>query len=397
MDPLSDEEKELKSILEMNLDDLGSLGLDDSSFKERTMASPMTLEKRMASSSRLGTLQAHWEKGTPGDNPSGLPMSRGMDRAALPERTLTYKATVHKLYEASVPQVREIYDLICLGEVTSVNPARNLVGSLLDIMEKDRNVLLGLCLFQSPNLADYLYRHALNMCLVGLATAAASGFSRTQVHEIGIAALLADVGMSMVPEAILLKAGKLTEAELGEIQFHTASSFALLERVQGVSDTILAGAYQHHERLSGAGYPNRRSGAQISQSARIIAIADTLCAMVHKRSHREAMSPQMALDKVTKMGTMNFLDATLIKNLVKYLSVFPIGTFVELSNGCMGRVVAAHVEDPTRPIVSVLRNEKGIALPMREIRNVDLFKEKNERILKVLDLEAIKFKPLEGF
>jgi hypothetical protein len=131
--------------------------------------------------------------------------------------------------------------------------------------------------------------------------------------------------------------------------------------------------------------------------ARIVAIADTLCAMVHKRSHRDALTPQQALDKVLKMGQMSFLDPVLIKNLIRYLSLFPIGTYVELASGRMGRVVAAHPDDHTRPTISILRNEKGQPLPMKQILQVDLMREKNEKIVKVVDSEASKFKPLDGF
>jgi HD-GYP domain-containing protein (c-di-GMP phosphodiesterase class II) len=397
MDPIPDEDKELRSILDMNLDGLDTLGLEDNSFRPVAAPAPVTLEQRMAASPRLKRLQAQWEKGEPGDSPSGLPLNRSLAQLEPAERTLTYKATVVKTWDASVQQTKEIYDLICLGELGNLNQVRALAGSFLELLEKDRNLLLALCLYQSPNLADYLYRHAVNMCLVSLASAAASGYSKGQVLEIGQAALLADVGMTMVPEAILLKAGKLTEQELAEIHRHPANSFALLEKVPGVSDYVLAAAYQHHERLTGAGYPMRRSHAQISQVARIIAIADTLCAMVHKRSHRDALTPQMALDKVIKMGQMNFLDPVLIKNLLRYLSVYPIGTFVELASSRMGRVVAAHPDDPMRPIISILRNEKGQPLPMKQILLVDLARDKNEKIVKVVDGEAAKFKPLDGF
>jgi HD-GYP domain-containing protein (c-di-GMP phosphodiesterase class II) len=397
MDQAAEDDKEISAILEMNLDGLDSLGLEDASFRDPTPSPLGSLEQSMAANARLARLQSQWDKGEPGDQPSGLPLNRGMEQMAVTERTLTYKATVVKTWETSVAQAKETYDLICLGEITSMGSVRTLVGSFLDILEKDRNILMALCLYQSPNLAEYLYRHAVNMCLVSLAAAAASGYSRGQVMEIGQAALLADVGMMMVPESILLKAGKLTEQELGEIHRHPSTSFALLEKLQGVSDYVLSAAYQHHERITGAGYPKRRTGNQISQVARIVAIADTLCAMVHKRSHRDALTPQMALDKVIKMGQMNFLDPALIKNLLRYLSVYPIGTYVELASGRMGRVIAAHPDDPTRPVISILRTEKGQPLPMKQILQVDLFREKNEKIAKVVDSEAAKFKPLDGF
>jgi HD-GYP domain-containing protein (c-di-GMP phosphodiesterase class II) len=397
MDSTPDEDKELRSILEMNLDALDTLGLEDDSFRPAAQAEPMTLEKRMGASARLQRLQAQWEKGQTGDAPSGLPLNRGLSQVEPAERSLTYKATVVKTWDSAVQDAKGIYDLICLGELANLSQVRTLVSSFLDVLEKDRNILLALCLYQSPNLAEYLYRHGVNMCLVSLATATASGYSKSQVLEIGQAALLADVGMAMVPDAILLKAGKLTEEELAEIHRHPAISFSLLEKVPDASDFVLAAAYQHHERLTGAGYPKRRSQAQISQVARIVAISDTLCAMVHKRSHRDALTPQMALDKVIKMGQMNFLDPVLIRNLLRYLSVYPIGTYVELASGRMGRVVAAHPEDPTRPVISILRNEKGQPLPMKQMLLVDLFKDKNEKIAKVVDAEAAKFKPLDGF
>jgi HD-GYP domain-containing protein (c-di-GMP phosphodiesterase class II) len=383
-DPLQEEDKELKAILEMDLDGLDTLGSDDSSFKPAEKAPPMTLEKRMASSTRLARLQAMWDKGEPGDNPAGLPFSKGVEQMATAERSLTYKATLLKTYDTAVIQAKEIYDLVCLGEVVNMSQVRNVVNPFMDIMEKDRNVLLAICFHHTTSLADYLNRHAVNMSLVSLAAATSAGFSKGQVLEMGQAALLADVGMTMVPEGIRLKAGKLTEEELGEIHKHTASSFGLLEKIQGVSDIVLSAAYQHHERL-------------ISQAARIVAIADTLCAMVHKRSHRDALSPYAALDKVAKMGQMNFLDANLIKSLLRYLSAYHIGTFVELASGRMGRVVEANAADITRPVISVLRNAAGQPLPMKQILQVDLLKEKNERINKVLEAEAAKFKPLDGF
>lgn len=397
MDPVSDEDKELKAILETDLADLDALGEEDQSFRSAAPAAPMTLERRMAASARLKRLQGQWGKGETPDTPSGLPLHRSLSQLDPAERTLTYKATVTKLWDASAHQAKEIHDLICLGELPGMDPVRALANSFLEVLEKDRNLLLALCLYQSPNLADYLHRHAVNMCLVSLAAAAASGYSKGQVLEIGQAALLADVGMAMVPEAVLLKAGKLTEDELAEIHRHPANSFALLEKVPGVSDCVLAAAYQHHERLTGAGYPERRSGGQISQVARIVAIADTLCAMVHKRSHRDALTPQMALDKVIKMGQMNFLDAALIRNLLRYLSAYPIGAFVELAGGRLGRVVAANPDDPLRPVVSILRNEKGQLLPMKQILQVDLARDRNEKIAKTADAEAAKFRPLDGF
>ena len=103
-DQSAEEDKELQSILEMDLEGLDGLGTDDASFKPAVKAPPMTLERRMAGSSRLARLQALWDKGEPGDAPAGLPFSRSMEQMSTAERSLTYKATLLKTYETAALQ-----------------------------------------------------------------------------------------------------------------------------------------------------------------------------------------------------------------------------------------------------------------------------------------------------
>ena len=126
MDQGAQDDKEINSILEMNLDGLDTLGLEDASFP--AAPSPLgSLEKSMAANARMARLQSQWDKGEPGDQPSGLPLNRGIEQIAPIERTLTYKATVVKSWDTAVAQAKETYDLICLGEINSMASVRALV------------------------------------------------------------------------------------------------------------------------------------------------------------------------------------------------------------------------------------------------------------------------------
>src|SRR5258706_16286243 len=116
MEKLSDEDKEIQSILEINLDGLDNLGIEDASFRQGAPALPLTMEQRMAASPRLARLQAQWDKGEPGDNPSGLPMNRGMEQMGVTQPTLTYKATVAKTWDSSAALTKETYNLIGRAE-----------------------------------------------------------------------------------------------------------------------------------------------------------------------------------------------------------------------------------------------------------------------------------------
>ncbi len=373
------EDRELQALLELSLDDLDRVGLEDPAFPA-PVAAPTALASPPAPSQP--------------DAAEDIPFARFLDRPG--ERNLAVKNFLLREYQNAADKIHEAYDLICLGEMGSLAPVHALAGTLLELYRRDPPALLALSMTRSAAKGEYFYRHAVNVCVLTLATAVASGRGKEAVRAAGAAALVADVGMRLVPEDILNNSGKLSEAELAEIQKHTGYSVALLESLEACTPVVLQVARQHHERLTGGGYPERRRGEQIGSEARMVAVADTLAAMMHKRSHREALSAQAALDRVVKMGRMNFLDWEMLKGLVGCISLYPVGSAVELAGGLVARVVGAHADDPARPLVAVLRDAKG-NVPPGGIRRIDMKAAREEKIVRSLSPDAVGFKPLDGF
>jgi putative two-component system response regulator len=122
------------------------------------------------------------------------------------------------------------------------------------------------------------------------------GWDAGRVDQIRLAAPMHDIGKIGIPDAILNKPGKLTPEEYAVMQTHTVIGAKLLT---GSEDPILQMAQEialcHHERWDGTGYPRRLQGAEIPESARILAIVDVYDALSHDRVYRSAMSPEKVL------------------------------------------------------------------------------------------------------
>lgn len=119
--------------------------------------------------------------------------------------------------------------------------------------------------------------------------AAAIGLEQAQIAEFRLAAYLHDIGKLTVSEAILRKAGPLTQSEWAEIRRHPVTGYELLRRADRTG-CIAPAVRSHHERWDGGGYPDGLRGEEIPLGARLIAVADSIDAMMTTRSYRPAMS-----------------------------------------------------------------------------------------------------------
>jgi HD-GYP domain-containing protein (c-di-GMP phosphodiesterase class II) len=185
-------------------------------------------------------------------------------------------------------------------------------------------------------------------------------------------AVLHDVGMLFVPPSVRHKAGRLTKDEWYEVQKHPILGLHLLEKVRDIPDSVAFIAYQEHERENRTGYPKQRSGRLIHRFAKIVQVADVFEAMTSPRSYREAFSLYDGAVRMLKMARRGLVPGEFVKGLLEFTSVFPIGCLVELSDGRMGRVVAANGRLYARPVISVLREKDGRWLGEERIYQIDL-------------------------
>ena len=227
---------------------------------------------------------------------------------------------------------------------------------LIELVKSSRDPILRLPEFVHVS-DNYLHQHSLNCAILSLAIGDSLKLPPHRLIELGIGALLHDIGMLKLPEALYLNPRQLGPREWQMIKAHPMLSYRILKGFS-VSDTIALTAYEHHERLDGTGYPRALAGEKIALYSRILAVADSYESMTTKRPFRVSRDGHAALLELLK-GRGVFYDEVAVRALIYCLSLFPLGTTVLLSNGAMARVIRTNPQSPKTPIVQVLIDREG--------------------------------------
>ncbi|GAA6755977.1 HD-GYP domain-containing protein [Thermus thalpophilus] len=148
---------------------------------------------------------------------------------------------------------------------------------------------------------------------------------QAKAQDIYRAARLHDIGKIAIPEAVLLKPGKLTDAEYALIQTHPQKGVELLSPARKVAfdDLVYRVILHHHERWDGRGYPKGLAGQEIPEEARIVGLADAYEAMTAGRPYREALTPEEALKEVQENSGRQF-DPDLVRLFTQLWEQNPI-------------------------------------------------------------------------
>ena len=143
----------------------------------------------------------------------------------------------------------------------------------------------------------YTAGHQKMVTHLALAIAKEMKLPEDRLRALRVAGLLHDVGKVYVPSEILSKPGKLSELERGLAKAHASAGYDIVKAIKfpwPVDEMV----HQHHERMDGSGYPKGLKGDQIMLEARILAVADTVEAMMSHRPYRAALGMDKALDEI---------------------------------------------------------------------------------------------------
>lgn len=256
------------------------------------------------------------------------------------------------------------------------------VDCFVDMLSLDFDLLPTIVGMQR-NPDEYLFDHCVSVSLVAMAIGAQLGLPRERVMEIGLGALLQDIGMLTVPDEIRLAPRPVTVDERLEIQRHPVHTMDLLEGIPSISARVKLIAYQAHERGDGSGYPRHRSGRQIHPYARIVAIADAYTAMTRPRPHRQPLLPYETMRLLLQQGSQNMFDRVVLRALLDCTSLFPTGSHVELNNGLRAKVIRANPGRHTFPVVTPLDRQGG-----NSGETIDLSQEPKLRVVAAVPAPA---------
>ncbi|MCC6347365.1 MAG: HD-GYP domain-containing protein [Nitrospirales bacterium] len=153
---------------------------------------------------------------------------------------------------------------------------------------------------------SHTFNHSQHVAIIGYLLALKIGFSAKQAEIVHIAGHLHDIGKIGIPDSVLQKKGMLTEEEWLYVRKHPEIGAKIVAPVKifstkgGVKDITLC----HHERFDGNGYPQGLRGNDIPFGARVIAVADTLSALLQDRPYRQGRPLAQAVEEVERhVGT----------------------------------------------------------------------------------------------
>jgi len=184
-------------------------------------------------------------------------------------------------------KVSEIYDNVRRHDRLSVKGLYEIVSNFVDNFARETEPFLALAPLRA--LDEYTFTHSTNVCILNIGQAMSLGVEGQLLKDIGIAAMLHDIGKLFIPEEVLTKPGKLDPDEWKLMQEHPVRGAARLLDTPGVPRLAVVVAYEHHMRYDGGGYPAAPVDWRQNLVSQMTAVSDFFDAMRTKRSYREAL------------------------------------------------------------------------------------------------------------
>jgi len=238
-----------------------------------------------------------------------------------------------------------------LGRQLEGGGVEEAIQGIADSVLRNSNALIQLS--QIKNKDDYTFLHSVGVCALITSFCNVLHLGKDVTRQVSIGALLHDIGKMQVPNEILNKPGRLTDAEFDEMKRHVTYGRDLVSGVEWVTPIARAVLEQHHERFDGTGYPGGLKGEAISQFGQMAAIVDVYDAITAERVYHQAMAPVDALRKLQEWSKFHF-NEELVRHFIRSVGIYPVGTLVKLESGLLGIVVEQNRADLLRPLLRVV-------------------------------------------
>ncbi len=255
---------------------------------------------------------------------------------------------------------------------------QSLANEIVDQILSHRDLAVNLSDIRGKD--EYNYAHSIQVGILSIMTGMTLGYDQNRLRDLGIGAILHDIGKVRVAESIVNKQVPLTPQEYEIMKRHPEYGFDIIRQQTDFSILSAHVAFQHHERFNGNGYPRGIKAEEIHEYGRIVAVVDAYDALTCDRPFRTAYLPHEAVEML--MGAGNFMfDFKVVRAFVDNIALYPVGTLVELSDGFRGMVIAASRKNNARPKVRLFWDPLGARLTPPT--DIDLLDKPNLVITKV--------------
>jgi HD-GYP domain-containing protein (c-di-GMP phosphodiesterase class II) len=277
-----------------------------------------------------------------------------------------------QVYSEGVAVTRDVIAGVRLGRGPRLKRVKRAVQQVVDQVLNNEMSMVGMTTVRDYD--EYTFTHSVNVCIFSIALGKKLGFSKVQLYDLGMTALLHDVGKARVPAEILNKTGGLEDREWKFIQQHPWMGALTLFGMRAYEEipyrSILV-AHEHHMKMDLSGYPKTIRPRTLGIFSRIVAVADGFDAATTRRVYNtKAIEPDEVLKEMWDNPKRGY-DRVVVKALINLIGIYPVGTCVILDTLEVGIVAAPNPDGQqlNRPLVRIAVDVDGatVALPGNQV------------------------------
>ncbi len=271
------------------------------------------------------------------------------------------------VYNEYLKYINDIYTHYATHHELSLNSMSETVLELCNFIRENKKYVLIIQSEQTGKSNNFLVSHSMRSTVFSIIIAQQLKMPIDKMVELGVTCMLHEIGQIRLPPQIYMSEKPLTPMEKAQIATHPIIGYKIVKEA-GFPLSMQLGILEHHERENGTGYPRHlpHPTEQITLYAKIIAAACSFEAISAPRHFKEARTTSEAMVEMLRNENHQY-DDTVIKALLLSVSLYPIGSYVYLSNGRVARVFDINQNSPKNPIVEIvgMKNADGSTIKIQ--------------------------------
>ena len=268
---------------------------------------------------------------------------------------------VQKVYDEYMNYIESIFTHYATHKEIDQDDLSETVKELCVFIKENKRFILRINPAEESTGKNFLVTHSMRTTVLAIAIALQLHMPLSKMVDLGVTSIIHEIGMLRLPPQIYMTDKKLTPGERSQILKHPVLGYTIAKDLDFPLN-IQLGVLEHHEKENGSGYPQKKTGDKISTNAKIISVACSYEAISSSRSYKTGRSTFEAIVELLQNRERSY-DDSIIRALLYTVSLFPIGSYVYLSDRKIAQVIDTNPDNPKAPIVQYLTEKEPNGSP----------------------------------